>query len=184
MILLDALMPGMDGFATCRRLEADAATRDVPVIFMTGLTETEHVLEGFAVGGVDYVTKPIEPEVVLARVAAHVQSARRMLRARDAIETVGGAVVVVNAEGEHVFVLEPGPSAVPSAAMESFRLTPRELEVLGWVSKGKTNRDIGEILGMSPRTVNKHLEHIYEKLCVETRTAAAAMAMRIGGDEG
>ena len=252
VILLDALMPGMDGFATCRRLKADAATRDVPVIFMTGLTETEHVLEGFAAGGVDYVTKPIQPEVVLARVAAHVQSARRVLRARDAIETAGGAVVVVNAtgeplwltpqasrwlqdfvpgngrdglvdalrtwveeriglrppgsretfvaeqsskalriryggrvaEGEHVFVLESGPSTGSSAPMDSFRLTPRELEVLGWVSKGKTNRDIGEILGMSPRTVNKHLEHIYEKLGVETRTAAAAMAMRIGGGEG
>ena len=88
------------------------------------------------------------------------------------------------AEGEHVFVLESGPTTGSSAAMDSFRLTPRELEVLGWVSKGKTNRDIGEILGMSPRTVNKHLEHIFEKLGVETRTAAAAMAMRIGGGEG
>jgi DNA-binding CsgD family transcriptional regulator len=55
-------------------------------------------------------------------------------------------------------------------------LTPREGEVLSWLAKGKTNRDIGEILGMSPRTVNKHLEHVYEKLGVETRTAAVAAA--------
>ena len=55
-------------------------------------------------------------------------------------------------------------------------LTARETEVLSWLAKGKTNRDIGDILGMSPRTVNKHLEHIYEKLGVETRTAAVAAA--------
>jgi len=55
-------------------------------------------------------------------------------------------------------------------------LTPRETEVLSWLAKGKTNRDIADILGMSPRTVNKHLEHIFEKLGVETRTAAAAIA--------
>jgi DNA-binding NarL/FixJ family response regulator len=57
-------------------------------------------------------------------------------------------------------------------------LTPRETEVLSWVAKGKTNRDIAEILGMSPRTVNKHLEHVFEKLGVETRAAAAALASR------
>ena len=55
-------------------------------------------------------------------------------------------------------------------------LTAREAEVMAWVARGKTNRDVAEILGMSPRTVNKHLEHIFEKLGVETRTAAAAVA--------
>jgi DNA-binding CsgD family transcriptional regulator len=59
----------------------------------------------------------------------------------------------------------------------NFNLTAREVEVLSWIAKGKTNRDIAEILGMSHRTVNKHLEHIYTKLGVETRTAAAAFAM-------
>ena len=53
-------------------------------------------------------------------------------------------------------------------------LTPRETEVLSWIAKGKTNRDVAEILGMSPRTVNKHLEHVFEKLGVETRAAALA----------
>jgi len=57
-------------------------------------------------------------------------------------------------------------------------LTPRETEVLSWLAKGKTNRDIADILGMSHRTVNKHLEHIFEKLGVETRAAAAALASR------
>lgn len=60
---------------------------------------------------------------------------------------------------------------------QSLKLTPRQSEVLYWVSKGKTNREIGEILGSSPRTVNKHLEHVFSKLGVETRTAAASMAI-------
>ena len=74
----------------------------------------------------------------------------------------------------------PAPSRLGSAA-----LTPRETEVLSWLAKGKTNRDIGEILGLSPRTVNKHLEHVFEKLGVETRAAAAALASReLGAADG
>lgn len=71
------------------------------------------------------------------------------------------------------------PSNAPSAAWSAPHLTSRETEVLLWVARGKTNRDIAEILGMSPRTVNKHLEHVFEKLGVETRTAAAAAAQRL-----
>ncbi|HYF57970.1 MAG TPA: helix-turn-helix transcriptional regulator, partial [Burkholderiaceae bacterium] len=66
-----------------------------------------------------------------------------------------------------------------SSAWRPPALTGRETEVLLWVARGKTNRDIAEILGMSPRTVNKHLEHVFEKLGVETRTAAAAAAARL-----
>jgi len=86
-------------------------------------------------------------------------------------------------------VSEPGASPrvvslTPSAraqapAHPAARLTSRETEVLLWVARGKTNRDIAEILGMSPRTVNKHLEHVFEKLGVETRTAAADAARRL-----
>ena len=61
--------------------------------------------------------------------------------------------------------------------MANFNLTRREAEVLYWAIKGKTNRDIGDILGTSPRTVNKHMEHVFVKLGVETRTAAASIAV-------
>jgi len=67
-------------------------------------------------------------------------------------------------------------AATSSSRLSHAALTPRETEVLSWLAKGKTNRDIADILGMSPRTVNKHLEHIFEKLGVETRAAAAALA--------
>ncbi len=73
MILLDILMPGIDGFETCRRLKSDTATRDILVIFMTALAETEHKIEGFRAGAVDYITKPIQKEETLARVMTHLR---------------------------------------------------------------------------------------------------------------
>ncbi|HET9220891.1 MAG TPA: response regulator [Roseiflexaceae bacterium] len=70
-ILLDVMMPGMDGFETCRRLKQQATTQAIPVIFMTALADTADKVKGFAAGGVDYVTKPFQPEELLARVQAH-----------------------------------------------------------------------------------------------------------------
>jgi DNA-binding CsgD family transcriptional regulator len=72
---------------------------------------------------------------------------------------------------------EESDESVMEAIALSFKLTPREAEVLYWVVKGKINRDIGDIVGSSPMTVKKHLEHVFAKLGVETRTAAAGMAM-------
>ena len=77
VILLDVMMPGMDGFETCRRLKTREALKDVPVIFMTALTETSDKIKGFQAGGVDYITKPLHHEEVLARVATHL-TMRRM----------------------------------------------------------------------------------------------------------
>ncbi len=236
-ILLDGLMPGLSGFDTCRRIKADAALAHIPVIFMTGLSETPHVLEGFASGGVDYVVKPIRAQEVLARLHTHARNARITRMAREAVDVAGLGVVFVDAQGriawrspqaavwlqalgkpaspgqlpaslaaapasgdaqavttqdgvrlsvrnmgaatlgETMLLLElqrEGPQA--DSRLANAALTPRETEVLSWLAKGKTNRDIGDILGMSPRTVNKHLEHIFEKLGVETRAAAAALA--------
>jgi CheY-like chemotaxis protein len=85
LILLDVLMPAMDGFETCRRLKAQEQTREIPVIFMTGLASIENKVTGFDAGGVDYVTKPIEIDVVLSRVRTHLtlRAVRRELEARN-----------------------------------------------------------------------------------------------------
>lgn len=93
-ILLDVRMPGsMDGLETCRRLKADPATREIPVIFMTALTEVGDKLAAFAAGGIDYVTKPLEFDEVLARIRTHVslyslrrQLERQNLRLQEEIE--------------------------------------------------------------------------------------------------
>jgi DNA-binding response OmpR family regulator/DNA-binding CsgD family transcriptional regulator len=248
IVLLDAVMPGMDGFEVARRLKAEPDTAHIPIVFMTGLTETEHVVAAFAAGGVDYVTKPVRAMEVLARVATHLRQARHGAQARLALDAFGHAAATVRLEdGRLVWqtplarqllqaylaqdavhtlpppllawlqaqaalrqaggsaqphLVEQGPrrlhlslqqesgdgewllvmressdgAAIPALAAQ-FRLTAREAEVLYWVVKGKTNRDIGDILGTSPRTVTKHLEHVFEKLGVETRTAAAALAI-------
>jgi DNA-binding NarL/FixJ family response regulator len=251
VILLDAMMPGMDGFEVARRLKADFATHHIPIVFMTGLTETEHVVAAFTAGGADYVTKPIRPAEVLARIAAHMRNARQMRQARTALDAFGQATVAVHAangkrvwqtalarkllddyfacgeketpprllewiaqavasrragrepaalliadgkrrllasfhdqtgDEEWLVVLrEENDASATESLIAAFRLTQREAEVLYWVTLGKTNKDIGDILGSSPRTVNKHLEHVFEKLGVETRTAAANLAISKSG---
>ncbi len=246
IVLLDAVMPGMDGFEVARRLKAGPETAHIPIVFMTGLTETEHVLAAFEAGGVDYVTKPIRPPEVLARMAAHMQAARQARQARNALDAYGHATIAVRVEGDRarltwqtplarrwlpayfecvpgevpapllawlqgvaagrearplssargaqqlvctlqgrtpdedwlVVLREVSDAATVEATMQALGLTLRESEVLYWVVKGKTNRDIGDILGSSPATVKKHLERVYEKLGVETRTAAAGVALQ------
>lgn len=85
LILLDVLMPGIDGFETCRRLKADAITKDIPVIFMTALTNTEDKVKGFEVGAVDYVSKPIQQEELLARITTHlrIQALKQQLQKQN-----------------------------------------------------------------------------------------------------
>jgi CheY-like chemotaxis protein len=95
IILLDAVMPGIDGFEVARRLKAGPETAHIPIVFMTGLTDTEHVLAAFEAGGVDYVTKPIRPPEVLARMAAHMLAARQARQARNALDAYGHATIAV-----------------------------------------------------------------------------------------
>jgi DNA-binding NarL/FixJ family response regulator len=247
IILMDAVMPGMDGFETCRRLKRDAGLSNVPVIFMTGLAETEHIVRGLEAGGVDYVTKPIVIEEMLARIRVHLANARLTQSARAALDVSGRFLLAVNRAGKIMwstpqaqklladrlstgglveemalpaplqqwleqaqkgrggskaqaasfpdhpelrlyYMGNAGPNEfllrlakdsganLPTEFSSELGLTQREGEVLSWLSKGKTNRDIAQILGLSPRTVDKHLEQIYAKLGVENRTAAAAIA--------
>src|SRR3981189_3900012 len=100
IILLDAVMPGIDGFETCRRLKRDAGLTNVPVIFMTGLAETEHIVRGLEAGGVDYVTKPIVIEEMLARIRVHIANARLTQSARAALDVSGRYLLAVNRQGK------------------------------------------------------------------------------------
>src|SRR5262245_51745688 len=235
LVLMDAVMPGMNGFETCRRLKREKLLGDLPVIFMTGLSETEHVVEGLAAGGVDYVTKPIVVDELLARIRVHLANARAALGTRAALDASGRFLLATDRAGKLLWctpkakqlladcgltqadlplLKREGPNA-PALALEvdgrrltisvlapigpdellfrltevgaegdeqllqqSLQLTTREAEVLLWISRGKSNREIGEILTISPRTVNKHLEQIFVKLGVENRASAAARAIR------
>src|SRR5216110_3063149 len=99
IVLLDAVMPGMDGFETCKRLKRDARLANVPIIFMTGLAETEHIVRGLEAGGVDYVTKPIVVEEMLARIRVHLANARLTQSARAALDVSGRYLLAVSRQG-------------------------------------------------------------------------------------
>ena len=94
LILLDLMMPDMDGLEVCRRLKADALTRPIPVIFLTASNEMEHLVQGFEVGAVDYVTKPFNPPELLARVRTHLE----LKHARDTIVRYGQELSRLNEE--------------------------------------------------------------------------------------
>ncbi len=99
VILLDAVMPGMDGFQTCRAIKEDPATRDIPVIFMTALVDSEHVVRGFTEGAIDYVTKPVRQQEVMARISAHVNKNRLLHKAQKSIDACGKASATLDHRG-------------------------------------------------------------------------------------
>jgi DNA-binding CsgD family transcriptional regulator len=112
-----------------------------------------------------------------ARVAQLADRAPPIVMEKDGRRLLGD---IHNSEHEReclITLREESCAAAVNNLMEGFHLTTREAEVLYWLVHGKTNRDIGDILGSSHRTVKKHLEHVYEKLGVETRTSAVAMAL-------
>jgi DNA-binding NarL/FixJ family response regulator len=242
LILMDAMMPGMDGFEACQKIKADAVIAHIPVVFMTGLSASEDMVKGFDSGGIDYVTKPIDLKALIARIRAHLVNSRIAAGAKQALDTMGQYSLAVDAEGNILWStpnthsllagfgadqqwisstlstyiapwLEQGgkqPLRIEDLSQplliktmdnqqadewlllielankpkeedllrEKFELTPRESEVLTWISRGKTNQEIAMILDFSPRTVNKHLEQIFRKLGVENRTTAAAVSLK------
>ncbi len=247
VVLMDAIMPGLDGFETCQRMKAMTQLTHVPIIFMTGLTETEHIVHALESGGVDYLSKPISLDELRARIRVHLANARRAQSARIALDAAGRHLIAFAADGAVLWstpqanrllersgmdaALQPemsrnfaawyladGGRGQPGDAFtltapgagglqfsylgmvggdeylfrlsrmqaegqedilrQAFGLTQRESEVLLWIARGKSNRDIGDILGLSPRTVNKHLEQVYTKLGVENRASAAIKAIQ------
>ncbi|WP_414663727.1 response regulator transcription factor [Horticoccus sp. 23ND18S-11] len=153
LILLDVMLPGLSGFETCRRIKADAQWRDVPVIFVTALSDVAEKVRGFEAGGVDYLTKPFHPQEVLARVTAHLQLAalRRELARKNAElqeeitlrleaerqlhQSLDRAVLVATREGQIVFHSRPASQLLarffPDTAPERL---PGPL--LAWVNRG------------------------------------------------
>lgn len=95
IILLDAMMHDLNGFEVYKRLKANTNTTHIPVIFMTGLTEVEHIEAAFTASGIDYVTKPIRPKEVIARITAHLQTAKMMHQARGALDAFGQAAIAI-----------------------------------------------------------------------------------------
>ncbi|MBI5770409.1 MAG: response regulator [Verrucomicrobia bacterium] len=240
LVLLDVMMPGLDGFETCRRLKVQPHTSDVPVIFMTVLDEPAQKIRAFDAGAVDYITKPVHPPEVLAHVRTHLglralqraveeELALRIDAENQLSQSLDRAVLLVDAAGLVVFstrlaenllhkhcvdylpgrlpgvlrgddhptlrarrfaererddlitlVLEERETGLAGpVVLRRLGVSPREAEVLYWIAQGKGNAEIGTILGTAPRTIEKHVERIFDKLGVDSRVAAAVAALAL-----
>lgn len=243
MILMDIIMPKMNGIEACKALKKDNVLTNVPLVFMTGLSDKEHLLEGLAAGAVDYINKPVNLDELLARIKNHLKNSLSTRSAQNALNELGQLTFTCDIGGNLIwssvsarkllttagvdiennfdaispqihywlshtplkhsklwlkgvstplqlsFLGNPTPREYLLRLMEDdetstrrllktrFALTEREAEVLFWLSRGKTNREIGQILSTSPRTINKHLEAVFRKLDVENRSTATAVCL-------
>ncbi len=154
LVLCDIMMPGMDGYAVLERLRADATTKAVPFIFLTAKGTPPDIRAGMNLGADDYLPKPVSRNDLLKAVRTRLERAKQQHQ-------------------------RFAPNFEDPKPLEKLGISPREAEVLLWVAQGKGNHEIAEILGLSVATVKKHTIHIFEKLGVESRTAATLRAVEV-----
>jgi DNA-binding NarL/FixJ family response regulator len=154
LILLDVMMPDMDGYEVCAKLLGDPRTAAIPVIFVTALGSTAQEVRGLETGALDYITKPINGDIVKARVRNH-------LKYKDVI--LASSVSDTSADAE-------------AASLQS--MTGRQREIFEWVKQGKTNWEISKIIGCSEENVKYHMKNILRILGSHNRTQAAAIHSR------
>ena len=150
LILLDVMMPGMDGYAVCSRLQQDTRTAGIPVVYVTALGSTAQEVKGLNTGAIDYITKPINGEIVKARVRNH-------LKFRRVVQTVA--------------MDEPEDERMA-------KMTERQQEIFRWVQEGKTNWEIARIIGCSEENVKYHMKNILRIMGSYNRTQAVASHQR------
>ena len=150
IILLDVMMPGMDGYAVCSRLQQDTRTAGIPVVYVTALGSTAQEVKGLNTGAIDYITKPINGEIVKARVRNH-------LKFRRVVQTVA----MDQPEDERMA-----------------KMTERQREIFRWVQEGKTNWEIARIIGCSEENVKYHMKNILRIMGSYNRTQAVASHQR------
>ena len=153
LILCDIMLPGCDGYEILAALRSEAHTAATPFIFLTAKGEPPDIRSGMNLGADDYLPKPVSRRDLLAAIRT------RLTRA-----------------SQQRPLLPDFSSATP---LERLGISPREAEVLLWIAQGKANHDIAIILGCTHATVKKHTVHLFEKLGVETRTAAMLHALEV-----
>ena len=156
LILCDVMMPELDGYGVIAALRADPETAAIPFIFLTAKGEKPDIRAGMNLGADDYLTKPVAKHDLLQAIRSRLERATQQ------------AVPEFNPNFGSAKPLE-----------EVLGLTPRVAETLLWLTQGKTNGEIASILGNSESTVKKHVLEIFDKLGVETRTAASLRGLEV-----
>jgi len=154
LVLCDVMMPELDGYQVLQGLREEKNTANLPFIFLTAKGEKADFRAGMNYGADDYLAKPVSADELLTAVNVRLERAAMQEK-----------------------IAEFRPNFDSPAPLQKLGLTPREAEVLLWVAQGKSNSEIATILGMSEGTVKKHLEHIFEKLGVESRNGATLSAL-------
>jgi DNA-binding NarL/FixJ family response regulator len=155
LILCDVMMPELDGYGVLRALRDNPSTVATPFIFLTAKGEKPDIRAGMNLGADDYLIKPVGKA--------------------DLLNAIGARLRRQEQQGQQEFK----PNFSTFEPLLSLGLTPRVGEVLLWVAQGKTNADIATILGISESTVKKHLLEVFQKLGVETRSAATLRALEV-----
>ncbi len=163
LILCDVMMPEVDGYGVVQALREDDAFATTPFIFLTAKSDHADVRAGMNFGADDYLTKPVVRDDLLAAVQTRLAKATAI---RERLEEAGNAV------------FDPDFTN-PEPLQTAFGLTPREAEVLLWVAQGKSNGDVAAILEMSEKTAKQHLGVCFQKMGVESRTAATLAAIEV-----
>ena len=162
LIVSDVLMPEMDGYEFCRRLRATRSGQLVPFIFLSSKSDIEDRVQGHSIGADDYLIKPFEPKELLAKIEAQLERSRRM----------HSEIVRLMQQSKSIPAQAPTPTPLP--------LTPAEEKVFWEVIQGYTNKQIGDHLFVSPRTVQTHLSNILSKLQLENRSQLVRFAFEQG----
>ncbi len=161
LILCDVMMPALDGYALLQALRQEKDLATIPFIFLTAKGEKTEVRAGMNLGADDYLAKPVTREDLLAAINSRLE--------RKRAEDNQAEALLADASFEPDFS-SPEP-------LKTLGVTSREAEVLLWVAQGKSNADVGIILGMAEKTVKKHLSNIFQKLGIESRNAATVRAL-------
>ncbi|MBE7498010.1 MAG: response regulator transcription factor [Verrucomicrobiaceae bacterium] len=152
LILCDITMPDADGHTVLAQVRAHETTRSTPFIFLTARGDRADLRHGMNLGADDYLTKPASASEILAAIRARLE--RENLRERGF-----------------------APDFSSPEPLQQLGITQREAEVLLWIAQGKSNGEIGAILGATENTVKKHVQHIFGKLGLESRNAAMVLAL-------
>lgn len=167
VVVSDVIMPGMDGLEFCRRLRSSRSGQLVPFIFLSGRKDLDDRIQGHQMGADDYLVKPFEPKELLAKIEAQLERSRRIHSE------------IVRLMQQSVTVPSP-PTAAPADPPQPLPLTPAEEKVFWEVIQGYTNKQIGDRLFVSPRTVQTHLSNILSKLQLESRSQLIRYAFENG----